>query len=60
MTNEVLKLDDLKATNLPELQGFKETQEALVKQYPFIEITDNASYETAKKHRTTLLKGRTS
>lgn len=60
MTNEVLKLDDLKATNLPELQGFKETQEALVKQYPFIEITDNASYENAKKHRTTLLKGRTS
>lgn len=60
MTKEVLKLDDLKATNLPELQGFKEVQEALVKQYPFIEITGNASYETAKKHRTTLLKGRTS
>jgi len=60
MTKEILTLDDLKATNLPELKGFKETQEALVKQYPFIEITDNASYEIAKKNRTTLLKGRTS
>lgn len=59
MTNELLKLDDLKATNLPELQGFKQKQEELVKECPFVEITDNASYEIAKKHRTALLKGRT-
>lgn len=59
MTNELLKLDDLKATNLPELQGFKQKQEELVKECPFVEIIDNASYEIAKKHRTALLKGRT-
>ena len=59
MTNELLKLDDLKATNLPELQGFKQKQEELVKECPFVEITDNATYEIAKKHRTALLKGRT-
>lgn len=59
MSNEVLKLDDLNASNLPELQGFKQKQEELVKECPFVEITDNASYEIAKKHRTALLKGRT-
>lgn len=59
MTNELLKLDDLKATNLPELQGFKQKQEELVKECPFVEIIDNASYEIAKNHRTALLKGRT-
>ncbi len=59
MSNEVLKLDELNASNLPELQGLKQKQEELVKENPFIEITDNATFETAKKHRTALLKGRT-
>lgn len=55
-----LQLSDLKVSNLPELQGWKEKQEQLVKDNPYVEITDNKSYELACKSRTALLKGRTS
>jgi colicin import membrane protein len=54
-----LRLDDLKVTSLPELQGWKEKQEQLVIDNPFIEIIDNKSYDIACKSRTSLLKGRT-
>lgn len=59
MVKTVLKLDDLKVSNLPELQGWKEKQEKLVKENPFVEIIDNKTYEQACKNRTALLKGRT-
>lgn len=55
-----LQLDDLKVSSLPELQGWKEKQEQLVIDNPFVEIVDNKSYEIACKRRTNLLKGRTS
>lgn len=54
-----LRLDDLKVTSLPELQGWKEKQEQLVIDNPFVEIIDNKSYDIACKSRTSLLKGRT-
>lgn len=54
-----LRLDDLKVSSLPELQGWKEKQEQLVIDNPFIEIIDNKSYEIACKSRTSLVKGRT-
>jgi len=59
MENTGLQLSDLKVSNLPELQGWKEKQEQLVTDNPYIEITDNKSYEVACKSRTALLKGRT-
>jgi hypothetical protein len=59
MENTGLQLSDLKVNNLPELQGWKEKQEKLVSENPFVEITDNKSYEVACKSRTALLKGRT-
>ena len=59
MKNTGLQLSDLKVNNLPELQGWKEKQEKLVSENPFVEITDNKSYEVACKSRTALLKGRT-
>jgi len=59
MKNTELQLSDLKVSNLPELQGWKEKQEQLVTDNPYIEITDNKSYEVACKSRTALLKGRT-
>jgi len=57
---EVLNLELLKVSNLPELQGWKDKQEALVKENPFVEIIDNKTFEVAKQSRTALLKGRTS
>jgi len=55
----VLKLEDLKANNLPELQGWVDKQEKLVQENPYVEIIDNKAYEQACKSRTALLKGRT-
>ena len=59
MSEEILNLENLNANKLPELLGFEQKQNELVEQCPYVEITDNASYEVAKKHRTALLKGRT-
>lgn len=56
----IINLENLDASKLPELQGLKDKQIELVKECPYIEIIDNSSYEIAKKHRTALLKGRTS
>jgi colicin import membrane protein len=58
-TLELIKLEELEATMLPELQGWKEKQEALVKENPFVAITDNKSYEEAKKVRTIFVSART-
>lgn len=58
-TKQIVTLEDFKVTNLAEFQGKKEQQEQLVKDNPYIEITDTESFETAKKHRTALVTGRT-
>lgn len=60
MEKTPITLDNLNASNLPELAGWKEKQTELVKDNPFIEIVDNKSFEIAKQRRTALLKGRTS
>jgi len=52
-------LELLNTKNLPELQGWKEKQDNLVLENPYIEIIDNKTYELACKSRTNLLKGRT-
>lgn len=56
---EIITLESVKASMLPELQGWKEKQEAVVKENPFIIITDNKTYEEAKKSRTTYVSART-
>lgn len=56
---QVINLDQINANELPELQGWKEKQEALVKENPFIEIIDNKTYIEGKRRRTNLVKGRT-
>lgn len=58
-TQELIQIENLKANLLPELQGWKEKQECLVEENQFVAITDNKTYEVAKKCRTALLKGRT-
>lgn len=58
--SQVSILDKLNANNLPELQGWKEKQEKLVEENPYIEILDSKTYDLACKSRTALLKGRTS
>ncbi len=52
---QVLKID---LNSIPEYQGAKEKQESLVKENPFVEIVDSATYELAKKSRTSLRQGR--
>lgn len=59
MKKDALQLEDLKVSNLPELQGWKEKQQKLVEDNPYVEIVDNKTYEVACKSRTALLKGRT-
>ncbi len=44
--------------NLPEYKNAKEKQKNLVKENPFIEITDNKTFDLAKKARTALRGGR--
>lgn len=57
--SEVIVLDNLKTSNLPELIGWKEKQEKLVEDNPYVEIIDTKTYNEACKSRTNLLKGRT-
>lgn len=56
---QVFSIEKLDATQLPELQGLKEKQLQIVKENPFVAITDNATFEAAKKARTTLVSART-
>lgn len=55
-TFDIEKLDP---AQLPELKGLKEKQLQIVKENPFTEITDNTSFEVAKKSRTILVSART-
>lgn len=57
--NQKFELSSIKANNLAEISGFEESQKQLVESNPFVEITDKATYELAKKSRTNLKKGRT-
>lgn len=58
-TTEVSIIEKLNANNLPELIGWKEKQETLLKENPYVEITNSKTYDLACKSRTNLLKGRT-
>lgn len=55
----VFSIEKLDAAKLPELQGLKEKQLQIVKENPFVAITDNATFEAAKKARTALVSART-
>lgn len=57
--NEVLSLDNLNVQNLTELAGWEQKQNEIVAENPFVEIIDNPTWEQAKKHRTALVKART-
>lgn len=57
--NKKFELVALDSKNLKELDGFETKLNELVENNPFVEITDNKSYNEAKKARTALLKGRT-
>lgn len=59
MSEQIFEIEKLEATQLPELQGLKEKQLQIVKENPYVEIVDNATYETAKKSRTALVSART-
>lgn len=55
-TEEIAIIDFTKFSiqQLPELQGKKKEIDSIIKANPIVEITDNASYELAKKSRTTV------
>ncbi len=44
--------------SLPEYQGARERQEALVEENPFVKVENHATYTEAKKRRTALAQGR--
>ena len=48
----------LNYTELPAFENAEEKQRLLVESNPFVEITDNKTYEQAKKSRTSLREGR--
>lgn len=56
---QVINLDNLNPALLPELATFKEIQLKVVKENPFVAITDSASRDLAKKHRTARVSART-
>ncbi len=57
--NEVLDLANIDPAKLPELVGWVEKQNEVVKANPFIKIKDRESYEKAKANRTALVTART-
>ncbi len=58
-TVQTFELEKIDPNNFPELQGFKQKQEQIVKDNPFVEVKDHESYGVAKKHRTALKTART-
>ena len=56
---QVFNLDNLNPALLPELATFKESQLKVVKDNPFVVITDTASRDLAKKYRTARVSART-
>lgn len=59
MAKQKFELSKLDVNNLAELDGWKTKMETLVKDNPFVKITDRETYEEAKKRRTALKSGRT-
>ena len=59
MAKQKFELAKLDSKNLKELDGFTVKMKGLVKENPFVEITDRKTYEEAKKARTSLKSGRT-
>jgi len=57
---QVIDLDKFSTSQLPELQNKKQELKKAIEEFPFVEITDNASYELAKKSRTGVKTIRTS
>lgn len=57
---EVITLDKVDVNKLPELVNLKKATQKVIKENPYIAITDNKTYEQAKKNRTTLKSHRTS
>lgn len=55
----MVQLENLSANQLPELQGWKDTQLQIVESNPFVKIKDHKTYEEAKKARTALVSART-
>ena len=58
--SKLINLEDLNANQIVNVSKWEAEQEQIIKDNPFIEITDNETYIIAKSHRTNLLKGRTS
>lgn len=58
-SQQLVTIEDFSVTNLSDFQGKKEEQEQIVKDNPFIEITDNETFVRAKKNRTALVTART-
>lgn len=56
---EKFELEKLTAKGVVAFEESVKEQKALVKENPYIKITDNATFQEAKKRRTNLLKGRT-
>jgi hypothetical protein len=57
---QVFSLDNMNPSLLPELATFKKIQLKVVKENPFVAITDATSRDLAKKHRTARVSARTS
>lgn len=57
--NNSLSLENFNVNMLQEVQNKKEQQLQIVKDNPYIEIVDNETFTTAKKHRTALVSART-
>lgn len=57
--SEVLKIEDFNVNALEQIKGKKEHIAKVIKENPYVAITDNKSYEEAKKNRTTLRTNRT-
>lgn len=58
-TVEIVNIQDININALAEIKGKKESLQSIIKNNPFVEITDTATYEQAKKNRTALRTGRT-
>ena len=56
---KLISIDAIKPQQLIEITKWKADQNSIVKNNPFIEITDTSTYTTAKAHRTALKRGRT-
>ncbi len=59
MKEQSLSLETFNVNALQEIKDKKEEQIKIVKDNPYVEIKDNETFATAKKHRTALVSART-